>query len=121
MNPMDGPVRLGGIAASPGVAIGRARCWVPAAAANDIAAFTTPEQEITRLADARRQLAAQFRAMRDRLDGRVRPAQAEIFDVQIALLDDPELIEPAHLAIREAHVGASAAFAAASDVYVGEL
>src|SRR5688572_2369438 len=109
MTAVDYPVRLSGIVASPGVAIGRARCWVPAVPTDEIAAFTTPEHEIARLADARGQLAAQFRALRDSLNGRVLPSQAEIFDVQIALVDDPDLIEPAHLAIRQARIGASAA------------
>jgi phosphocarrier protein FPr len=91
---------LSGVAASAGIAIGPARSLAaraggdgsppPDRAAGDAAA------ERTLLDDALAAARAAIERDRDAMTARAGPAEAEIFDAHLALLDDDALLSPAH-------------------------
>ncbi len=103
---------LRGIPASPGIAIGPARV-VRRAALNVPHATVTPEQveaEVARFHAAREKAIESTRALRARVEQRLGPVQAKIFDPQILMLQDPDLIDGAVTYIRESFLTAERAF-----------
>jgi len=101
-----------GIPASPGIVIGPAyvlhwevprvpRATIPEA---DI------EAEIERFHAAREWAKARIRALREDVAERLGPVEAQIFDPQIMMLDDLDLIEPTIAYIRENRFSAARAF-----------
>src|SRR5690554_4248866 len=101
-----------GIPASPGIVIGPAHVldWevprVPRAtiAAEEVAA------EIERFHEAREYAKARIRAIRRETEERLGAVEAQIFDPQIAMLEDAELVDPTVAYIQENHFSAARAF-----------
>ncbi len=100
-SPLEMPAPAGalrGVAASPGVAVGRAR-WLPTAAdapgvsegdGASSGSITDPQQEALRLAQALLSARQSLQQLRDQARQRVGDAAAAIFDAQLAWLEDPE-------------------------------
>ncbi len=101
-----------GTAVSPGVAVGPAlvvRWEIPGVSDQAIA----PEQvdgEIARLRDALEFAKERLLAVRQRAAERVGPEEARIFDAQLMILDDMDLVGGVERLIRENHFSAERAF-----------
>lgn len=110
---------LHGLAAAPGVAIGPALSFVPAATA----ATTTRdvEAELERLAAGLARADADLAAHEAALRGAGKAEEAEIFAAHRLILGDPSLVEGAELLIRDERDSAEAAIAAAAEVQAVEL
>ena len=116
------PVRLVGQPASAGVALGRAtHLRVPSAATGNAHPAGTPDEENARLSAALLQVGADLRTLRDQTLDRLGAAKAEIFDVHLAFLQDPEFIGEARNRLQTSGVTASAALAAAAQVFLDAL
>ncbi len=93
--------RRGGLPAAPGVAVGPA--WfltrTPGSGHGDDAA-DDPETEWARLRAGLAGVEKEIRRTRDHTARVAGETEASIFDAHLALLDDPELVEAAHAAIR---------------------
>ncbi|HEX6058218.1 MAG TPA: phosphoenolpyruvate--protein phosphotransferase [Gemmatimonadaceae bacterium] len=105
------PRRLVGMPASPGVAIGRVhllRWEVP-----EVRHRIVPDEEISvekrRLREALERAKARVRGVRARAERNAGPEEAQIFDAQLLLLDDPELLSGVDGLI-EQNLGAEKAF-----------
>jgi phosphocarrier protein FPr/phosphocarrier protein len=108
----SGPNELAGAPASPGLAVGRV--FQRRHATIDVAEHGgTPDQERARFAGAIREAARQIDALERHTND---PGKAAILDVQLALLEDPDLIETTEALLAQ---GKSAAFAW-RDAYVGQ-
>ncbi|HEY8468067.1 MAG TPA: phosphoenolpyruvate--protein phosphotransferase [Longimicrobiales bacterium] len=101
-----------GIPASPGIVIGPAYVldWeIPRVPRATIA----PEEvaaEVERFHEAREYAKARIRAIRRETEERLGAVEAQIFDPQIAMLDDADLVEPTVAYIQENHFSAARAF-----------
>ncbi|HXF74191.1 MAG TPA: phosphoenolpyruvate--protein phosphotransferase, partial [Actinomycetota bacterium] len=89
---------LRGLPASPGLALGPARCLRPAEPEAPPARVDDPAAELERLRAAMDRVAAEVRSLRDRVAAAGRPREAEIFDAHLLLLSDEALLEPARRA-----------------------
>jgi phosphoenolpyruvate-protein phosphotransferase (PTS system enzyme I) len=102
-----------GIPASPGIVIGRAfvlRWELPRIPA---VAVITPEEiqrEMDRFDDARRAAQARIREIQQDTVHRLGHVEAQIFEPQILMLDDPELVDGTIAYVRENHLSAARAF-----------
>ncbi len=112
------PLQLSGLPASPGIALGRAVVMQRAPELATTHATGTPQEEDARLTAALFQAALDLRMLRNQTRERVGAAKAEIFDVHLSFLSDPELIGQARSLIADAGLSASAALAEASQVFV---
>jgi phosphotransferase system enzyme I (PtsI) len=101
-----------GIAVSRGVAVGPAlvvRWEVPAVA--DVAIKPDAvEREVARLKEALAFAKVRLAAVRQRAEERAGPEEARIFDAQLLILEDVELVDGAVRLIRENHFSAPRAF-----------
>ncbi len=100
-----------GIPASPGIVIAPARLlrWgVPRASRASIEADEV-EGEIRRLHAARAAAQERIREVQAHAGERLGRVEAQIFEPQILMLDDAELVEPAERSIRENHYSAARA------------
>jgi multiphosphoryl transfer protein len=91
--------RLSGVAASPGVAVGRARPLGAPAGPPPERASEDPDAERARLDEGREVARTAIARDRDAVAERAGAAEAAIFDAHLALLDDDALLEPAREAI----------------------
>lgn len=101
-----------GIGASPGRALGPARRirWdLPPAPHRTIEASEI-EGEVARFDDARLWARERVRAVRDDAERRLGEVEAKIFDPQILMLEDPDLVEGTTRYIRENFLSAERAF-----------
>ena len=112
MNDAAAPVVLEGFPASEGIARGRVRrvVWgVPEAPH-----LTVPDEERTREIErfrrARRQARCELEAVKRETENRLGPIEARIFDPQILMLDDPEVVETTRRYIFESRLTAARAF-----------
>ncbi|MBB3108605.1 phosphotransferase system enzyme I (PtsI) [Paenibacillus phyllosphaerae] len=111
-------MKIRGIGASPGIALGRVLLMEEAspegAAAASIEASAAPA-ELARLREAIGQAAAEVAALRDELKEKGREHESEIFDGHLMLLEDEELVDRAKQAIEEDLLSAESAVAVARD------
>ena len=106
---MDRQIR--GIPASPGIVVGHVhllRWEVPDVRQRIIADETVPA-EIVRLHDAIARAKERLRHLRERVEGTAGPEEAAIFDVQMSILDDRDLMRGVEDFIRQ-NLGAEKAF-----------
>jgi phosphotransferase system enzyme I (PtsI) len=120
MSDAPAPLRLSGLPASTGIAIGRAVFFQPEPRGCSPAAGP-PAEEHRRLDAAVAQATSDLRAVRREVCERVGDAKAEIFDVQIALLQDPELIGQAHTLIDSSRLSAAQALLQAARPFLAQL
>ena len=109
---------LSGLPASPGIALGRAVILQPAPDNRSAGPAGTPKEEDARLTAALFQAALDLRILRNQTRERLGAAKAEIFDVHLSFLSDPELVGRARSLIAESGRSASAALAEASQAFV---
>ena len=101
-----------GIPASPGIVIGPAHVlhWEVPRVARATIPETDVEAEVQRFHAAREWAKARIRALRQDVAERLGQVEAQIFDPQIVMLDDVDLVEPTIAYIRENHFSAARAF-----------
>lgn len=101
-----------GIAASPGIVIGKA--YVLRWPSMQIAHATVPTRDVGaeagRFTEACQVARERTRALREEVAARVGSVQAKIFDPQLLMLDDPELIDATMTYIRDSSLTAERAF-----------
>jgi len=112
MSDAAGPVVLDGFPASEGIARGRVLCvkWrVP-----EVPHLTVPEgerkREIERFRRARRRARRELEGIKRDTEDRLGPIEARIFDPQILMLDDPEVVEGTRRYISRSRLTAARAF-----------
>ena len=103
--------RIQGIPASPGIVVGYAhllRWEVP-----DVEPRIIPDEgvpaEVARLSDAFERSKERLRSLRTRVESTTGPEEAAIFDVQLSILDDAELLRGAEALVRQ-NIAAEKAF-----------
>jgi phosphoenolpyruvate-protein phosphotransferase (PTS system enzyme I) len=103
---------IDGIPASPGIVIGPAYVlsWdVPRVPTRTVAAEQV-EDELRRFEDARAGAKARLREIQQDTASRLGDVEARIFEPQVLMLDDTELLDATHAYIRENHLSAARAF-----------
>lgn len=106
------PVHVLGLAAAPGRSLGVVRrvSWdMPSPPHRTIRPEDT-ETEVERFERARREAIAGIRALRERTATTLGEVEAKIFDPQILMLEDPELVDGTRRYIRENFLAADRAF-----------
>ena len=102
---------LVGLPASPGIVVGPVHLlrWEVPEVRHRIIADDQIEVETRRLRDAFAKAAERLRHVRARAEAHAGPEDAAIFDVQLTILDDPELIAQVERLVRQ-NLGAEKAF-----------
>lgn len=106
---------IAGRAASAGYAIGAARLYRPTLPPIPQNQIDDPQSEWARLLKALEQAQGQLTQARQALNGRGKSAEAEIFQAQKLMLQDPALQEPARRAIFQDKTNAALAFQTAAE------
>ena len=101
-----------GISASPGIVIGPAHVlrWEPPRAPHITVPAGDVESEIERFNEARQWAQARIREIQQHAAGSLGLVEAQIFEPQILMLDDRDLVEGTISYIRENHLSAARAF-----------
>lgn len=101
-----------GVAASPGIVIGRAHVlhWEVPRVPHASIAHEEVEREVARLHDAREWAKSRIRQIQEEAARRLGAVEARIFEPQILMLDDDELIRGVEMYIRENRLTAARAF-----------
>lgn len=110
-------VQLAGLAASSGLALGYAVRFHPPAPSST-APVGTLREENDRLSSALFHAALDLRVLRDQTRERLGEAKAEIFDVHLSFLSDPEFIGHARTLIDGSSLSAAAALTQASQKFI---
>ena len=102
---------LRGLPASPGIVVGPVHLlrWEVPEVRHRIIADDQIEEEIRRVHDAIGRAKARLRSVRERAERQAGAEEAAIFDVQISILEDPELARSVESLIRQ-NLGAEKAF-----------
>src|SRR6185369_13878014 len=101
-----------GISASPRIVIGPAYVlrWEPPRAPHITVPSADVEAEVTRFNEARAWAQARIREIQQQTAGQLGLVEAQIFEPQILMLDDKDLVEGTIAYIRENHISAARAF-----------
>ncbi len=101
-----------GVGVSPGIAVGPARIirWELPEVSRSLVAVDQTEREIERLRGALTAVRDLMERLRERTQERAGAAEAQIFDAQIMMLDDPEFRLDIERLVRENQLSAEAAF-----------
>jgi phosphotransferase system enzyme I (PtsI) len=101
-----------GISASPGIVIGPAHVlhWEPPRAPHVTVPAEDIEREVERFMEAREWSKARIRAIQEQAADRLGKVEAQIFEPQILMLDDPDLVNGTIAYIRENHLSAARGF-----------
>jgi len=104
-------MRLQGIAASPGIAVGAVQVYDPRPPEVPRCTIepTQVATELQRFDDALARAGEQIQALRDRTARRAGAEEAAIFDAHLAILADPTVIDAVRAAIRDQRINAEAA------------
>ena len=102
-----------GIPASPGIVVGPAHVlhWEIPVVHGGIIPPDEIEREVERFEEAREWAKDQVRQVQRKAAERLGPVEAQIFDPQLLMLDDVDLVAGTHAYIRDNHFSASRAFA----------
>jgi phosphoenolpyruvate-protein phosphotransferase (PTS system enzyme I) len=105
-------VNRDGIPASPGIVVGPAFVlrWEQPRVPHITVAPQQVESEIERFHEARRFAQDRIREIQHQTVDRLGPVEAQIFEPQILMLDDPELVDGTIAYIRDNHLSAPRAF-----------
>ena len=103
---------LDGAPASEGIAAGRVFCfeWGVPLVPHETIPDERTEEEVERFHEARQWAAARLRDVKAATEGRLGPVEARIFDPQILMLEDVEVVEGTLRYIRENRLSAQRAF-----------
>lgn len=118
------PAVFHGVGVSPGVAVGKALPWHPAAALvppRQPPPGVTADDELARFDAARRSAREEIRELRARLLSTLGESYAAILDAQMLLVDDPALIAEVEDRIRTEGVSAAFAVHATLSVYLSRF
>jgi phosphoenolpyruvate-protein phosphotransferase len=118
------PLALTGVAASPGMALGPALRFVAATAsapASTVAATGAPAEEARRARQALGAAADDLRALVEQVRQRADAAQADIFEAQAMMLEDPTILDRVDELIAGQRLNAEAAIAQAAEEQAREL
>lgn len=110
-----------GVAASPGVAVGRALPWQPSAAtapSRSPRPGETPADELLRFESARAYAREEMRRLKSRLVNTLGESYAAILDAQTLLVDDPALVAEVEHRVRAEGVSASFAVHGTIEAYL---
>lgn len=103
---------LNGLPAAAGIAKGRAHVlhWAVPTVPHHTVSPDQVDEELRRFDDARRIVKARLQEMKRGTVERIGSHESQIFDPQLAMLDDPEVVDRVHQYIRENHLPAARAF-----------
>ncbi|MDE2652248.1 MAG: hypothetical protein OXI71_00395, partial [Gemmatimonadota bacterium] len=106
------PTHLDGFPASDGIALGRVRRvdWRVPEAPRATVRRGARRRELDRLEEALRRARAELEEIKGRTEARLGTVEARIFDPQILMLEDPEVVEGTKRYISENRVTAARAF-----------
>ena len=101
-----------GIPASPGIVIGPAYVlrWEPPRVPHVSVSADQMEQEVARFHEAREWARQRLRSIQAQTADKLGSVEAQIFEPQVLMLDDPELVDGTVSYIRENHLSAARAF-----------
>lgn len=112
---------LQGLAASPGIAIGPAYRLERAPVRYQRTAAADRERELLRFQQAVEVAARQLEEVHARAAAESGASQAAIFEAQVLMLQDPELLQKVRAAIEEEGISAEAAVSDAAEEYIAIL
>lgn len=112
MNSQGPPAHLEGFPASDGIALGRVRRvdWQVPEAPRETVRRRDRHRELDCFEEALRRARAELEEIKRRTEARLGPVEARIFDPQILMLEDPEVVEGTERYITENRVTAARAF-----------
>jgi phosphotransferase system enzyme I (PtsI) len=101
-----------GISASPGIVVGPAYVlhWEPPRAPHVTVPAEDVEREVERFMEAREWSKSRIRAIQEQASQRLGKVEAQIFEPQILMLDDPDLVNGTITYIRDNHLSAARGF-----------
>ncbi|WP_368993705.1 phosphoenolpyruvate--protein phosphotransferase [Caldifermentibacillus hisashii] len=108
-----------GIAASSGIAIGKAYRLVEPDLSFQKTTVEDSEKEISRFRDCLRIAKSQLEAIRDHAREALGPDKAEIFEAHLLILNDPEIVAPIEDKIKNEKMNAEAALQETTDMFIG--
>ncbi|QII82560.1 phosphoenolpyruvate--protein phosphotransferase [Jeotgalibaca arthritidis] len=110
--------RLMGIAASDGIAIGKAYLLTEPDLTFAKKTIDNPEGEITRLLDSFENAKSEVQAIRDHVAIAVGEEEAQVFDAHVMVLSDPEMLDTIKSNITDNKVNAEQALADVSGLFI---
>ena len=110
--------RLMGIAASDGIAIGKAYLLTEPDLTFAKKTIDNPEGEITRLLDSFENAKSEVQAIRDHVAIAVGEEEAQVFDAHVMVLSDPEMLDTIKSNITDNKVNAEQALADVSGMFI---
>ncbi|WP_373738585.1 phosphoenolpyruvate--protein phosphotransferase [Jeotgalibaca porci] len=110
--------QLVGIAASDGIAIGKAYLLTEPDLSFDKVSITDPEGEIKRLLDSFEKSKNEIQGIREHVAKAVGEDEAQVFDAHLMVLSDPELFDGIKNDITENMVNAEAALSTVAKMYI---
>ena len=110
---------LKGIAASDGVAVAKAYLLVQPDLSFNKTSVEDTDAEATRLDDALAKSTEELQAIRDKAAQSLGEAEAQVFDVHLMVLSDPEMVGQIKQNIQDNKVNAEAALKEVTDMYIG--
>lgn len=110
---------LKGIAASSGIALGKAYRLVEPDLSFQKTTVEDSEKEILRFRESLNAAKTQLKAIRDHARETLGADKAEIFEAHLLILDDPEIVTPIEEKIRSEKVNAEYALQETTDMFIG--
>ena len=110
--------QLVGIAASDGIAIGKAYLLTEPDLSFDKVSITDPEGEIKRLLDSFEKSKNEIQGIREHVAKAVGEDEAQVFDAHLMVLSDPELFDGIKNDITENMINAEAALSTVATMYI---
>lgn len=107
-----------GIAASSGIAIGKAYRLVEPDLSFQKTTVDDSEKEISRFRDSLKLAKSQLEAIRDHAREALGPDKAEIFEAHLLILNDPEIVAPIEEKIKNEKMNAEAALQETTDMFI---
>ena len=107
-----------GIAASSGIAIGKAYRLVEPDLSFQKTTVDDSEKEISRFRDSLKLAKTQLEAIRDHAREALGPDKAEIFEAHLLILNDPEIVTPIEEKIKNEKLNAEAALQETTDNFI---
>ncbi|AZP05761.1 phosphoenolpyruvate--protein phosphotransferase [Jeotgalibaca ciconiae] len=111
--------RLMGIAASDGIAIGKAYLLTEPDLTFEKKTIENPESEISRLLDSFENAKGEVQAIRDHVAVAVGEEEAQVFDAHVMVLSDPEMLDTIKSNITDNKINAEQALADVSSMFIG--
>ena len=98
------PTELHGAGGAPGIALGRAFCYLPAQIDSQYSTYTDPAVALEHFSTAQAAAAAALNALAERLRQEAKADQAAIFEAQALLVEDAYLSDEVSRRLQEEHM-----------------